>query len=66
MPPRTSQQEEPAPQEQSRFAPTSPWTDALHKAWMLTEDEAETNTSGEEHETPDQTAENALNDAYNG
>ena len=64
MPPRTPQPEEPTSQEGSLFAPTSPWTDALHQAWTPPEDETE--TIGGEHETPDQTAENALNDTYNG
>jgi len=40
MQPPTSRREEPASEEQSYLAPTSPWTN--------------------------QTAENALNDAYNG
>jgi hypothetical protein len=64
MPPLTPQHEEPASQEQPYFAPTSPWTDALHTAWMPPVDEA--GIAGEERETPDQSAENALNDAYNG
>ena len=64
MPPLTSRQEEPASEEQPYFAPTSPWTDALHTAWMPRDDEAE--TTGAEGEPPDQTADDALTDAYNG
>jgi hypothetical protein len=64
MPPPTSKHEEPSSQEQPYFAPTSPWTDALHTAWTPPHDEAE--TAGEGRETPDQKAENALSDTYNG
>ena len=62
MNPTTPGSESPTHDEGAYFAPTSPWTDALHQAWTPGEE----NGSGDgDFDGFDDGASSALTDAYN-